>query len=457
MTILPGTSFVPATNTAAASEELATALNRDCLCVTVDHDRLRRELDADGANADLYDEILATRPNLFSDTAVFITPAQAARLREIISAIETVVALPAYRAAALAAAPQIARFDPGPRGVFMGYDFHLGPAGPQLIEINTNAGGALLNAALARAQAACCETMKPLIPGPASHTALDDAFHRMFLREWRRQRGEQPLASIAIVDDAPREQYLYPEFLLFERLFRRHGLKAVIADPAELHRRDGKLWHADQPIDLVYNRLTDFALEEPRHAVLRQTYLEGGVVLTPHPRAHALYADKRNLVTLTDGARLRAWRVPESVIETLRGGIPRTVPVTAANAEALWARRRALFFKPAAGFGAKAAYRGDKLTRRVWDEITAGNYVAQEQIAPSERRLRRNNVETALKLDLRAYVYDGAVQLLAARLYQGQTTNFRTPGGGFAPVFCLSPEGCLPGNQSACRAGQGCK
>jgi hypothetical protein len=40
-----------------------------------------------------------------------------------------------------------------------------------------------------------------------------------------------------------------------------------------------------------------------------------------------------------------------------------------------------------------------------------------------------------MKGDLRAYVYQGRVQLLAARLYQGQTTNFRTPGGGFAPVF----------------------
>ena len=25
--------------------------------------------------------------------------------------------------------------------------------------------------------------------------------------------------------------------------------------------------------------------------------------------------------------------------------------------------------------------------------------------------------------------------MTAARVYQGQTTNFRTPGGGFAPVF----------------------
>jgi hypothetical protein len=42
---------------------------------------------------------------------------------------------------------------------------------------------------------------------------------------------------------------------------------------------------------------------------------------------------------------------------------------------------------------------------------------------------------TALKYDVRCFVYAGKIQLLAARLYQGQTTNFRTPGGGFAPVF----------------------
>ena len=46
----------------------------------------------------------------------------------------------------------------------------------------------------------------------------------------------------------------------------------------------------------------------------------------------------------------------------------------------LWVRRNKLFFKPSAGYGSKE-------------------------------------------------------QLLAARLFQGQTTNFRTPGGGFAPVI----------------------
>ncbi len=40
-----------------------------------------------------------------------------------------------------------------------------------------------------------------------------------------------------------------------------------------------------------------------------------------------------------------------------------------------------------------------------------------------------------MKFDVRNYVYDGAVQWLAARVYQGQVTNFRTPEGGFAAVF----------------------
>ncbi len=40
-----------------------------------------------------------------------------------------------------------------------------------------------------------------------------------------------------------------------------------------------------------------------------------------------------------------------------------------------------------------------------------------------------------MKFDLRAYAYAGQVLWVAARLYQGQTTNFRTPGGGFAPVY----------------------
>jgi hypothetical protein len=56
-------------------------------------------------------------------------------------------------------------------------------------------------------------------------------------------------------------------------------------------------------------------------------------------------------------------------------------------------------------------------------------------VPPSERRLQVAGEPQQFKLDLRNYAYAGKVQLVVARLYQGQTTNFRTPGGGFAPVF----------------------
>ena len=160
-------------------------------------------------------------------------------------------------------------------------------------------------------------------------------------------------------------------------------------------------------------------------------------MLTPHPRAHALYADKRNLTLLTDAAVLTELGVDAATRAVLLSGIPRTRRVRREDAEDLWARRKRCFFKPSAGYGGKAAYRGDKLTRRVFEEILEGDYVVQDLVPPSQRRLGTEEAPVDLKIDLRNYVYRGRVQLVTARLYQGQTTNFRTPGGGFAPVLTV--------------------
>ena len=43
-------------------------------------------------------------------------------------------------------------------------------------------------------------------------------------------------------------------------------------------------------IDFVYNRLTDFALAAASSRALREAYLAGAAVISPHPRAHALFA-----------------------------------------------------------------------------------------------------------------------------------------------------------------------
>ena len=103
----------------------------------------------------------------------------------------------------------------------------------------------------------------------------------------------------------------------------------------------------------------------------------------------------------------------------------------------LWRERKSLFFKPMRGYGSKAVYRGEKVTRGVFEEILKGEYVAQAFAPPSERMMRVQGVAEPRKLDVRLYAYEGRTLLAAARLYQGQATNFRTPGGGFAPVFVV--------------------
>lgn len=411
-----------------------TALNQSCHCITYDAQRLRAVLESSPLTTGVYASILEHQPHLFSAVPVFLAQADLARMRAVIAAVETVVRTPGFQDWAFALAPPIARRDHGPRGVFLGYDFHLGPDGAQLIEINTNAGGGLLNAALGRAQRACCDEVEAAVAGVPGGD-VEAAYLAMFRAEWARQRGAAPLRRIAIVDEDPPTQYLYPEFRLFQQLFRDAGIGAVIVDPRALHQGGGVLTADREPVDLVYNRLTDFLLAGDACAALRAAYEAGDVVVTPNPHHYALYADKRHLVVLSDPARLQAWGVDAATRAALAAGVPETRLVTAADADALWAARRHYFFKPTAGYGSKAAYRGDKLTRGTWAQILARPYVAQRLVPPSERTIVVDGREQPLKLDLRAYVYDGDVQLVAARLYQGQTTNFRTAGGGFAPVF----------------------
>lgn len=419
----------------------AALLNRDCLCVTVDRDRLAQALarrpDPGCRIADPHAlaDLLLTHPHLFADSSVYVGSRDLARMAALIAAVERVVATPAWQAQALARHGLPAAVPAAARGVFFGYDFHLGANGPQLIEINSNAGGALLNIALRQAQIACCEEAL----GAPLDFVDGAALVAMFRAEWQLARGEAPLRTIAIVDRDPAGQYLLPEFERFADLFAAHGIDALILDPAALAVRDGALMAGGRRIDLVYNRLTDFLLIEPASAPLAAAWRRDLAVITPHPRAWACYADKHNLIAFTDPPTLRALGVDEATIAELQAGIPRTVAVTAANAETLWADRKRWFFKPVAGYGGKAAYRGDKLTRGKWQEILAsgGDYVAQQVVPPSERRLPVHGEPQVMKLDLRNYVYNGQVQLVSARLYQGQTTNFRTEGGGFAAVFAV--------------------
>jgi hypothetical protein len=373
--------------------------------------------------------IFVGHDHLFADVPLFVTAAQIAQMQGVIAAVERVVKLPGWMSDAPLPQPLSHGGERGEElGVFYGYDFHINDQGVHLIEINTNAGGAFLNALLIDSQRDIG------LPGKAVAVEYpDQTFLAMFRNEWRLVRGDAMLKTVAIVDEQPESQYLYPEFMLVKAMFERAGIVVHIADPSALQVRDSGLYFNGNKIDLVYNRLTDFSLQQ--HPALRQAYLDGRVVLTPSPAHYARYADKRNLARLSDADGLRTIGAIEVDIATLQAGVPQTVAVRADMEETLWAGRKELFFKPNSGYGSKGAYRGEKLTKRVFGEILQSDYVAQKLAPPGERTVCVNDAEAVLlKYDVRCYVYDGQIQLVVARLYQGQTTNFRTPGGGFALV-----------------------
>jgi hypothetical protein len=427
---------IPTVQHLKEGEGLSEQLNRECFCVGLDEAALRSAIAEELAAPGLFELVRERCPYVFAAQPVFVSSSSLAAMRQAVLAVNQIARLPAYQDRALARAPAIARFEPANPGVFYGYDFHVEGGRIGLIEINTNAGGAMLNLVLARAHRACCAEVAYLLPGPQLAESFSASLAAMFAREWQCAGSPQGLRRVALVDHDPLAQFLYPEFLLFRHWFERQGIETVIGDVAELNWTGRELLCAGQAVDLVYNRSTDFYFSQPESAALAQAYLSGRVIVTPHPRGHALFADKRNLGLLGNERLLQEWGVPPDQLQALTRAIPETQEVTPERAEFFWENRKNYFFKPHAGYGSRAAYRGDKLTTRVFGEIAAGGYVAQALVVPGTRRI---NPSQDLKYDLRHFAYCGESQWVAARLYMGQTTNLRTPGGGFAPVYPI-PE-----------------
>ena len=289
--------------------------------------------------------------------------------------------LPAYRGGARPA-PGIARHDPGARGVFMGYDFHIGAATPGLIEINTNAGGAMLNAVLGTRSAPAARRSRRSSTARLLRAGARARVRRHVRREWRRpaapacrsasRSSTTPRAAVPL-SRVPALRAAFPPL--------RHATRRRAARGACVRRQAAR---RVGPIDLVYNRLTDFSLLERRtRRCARPTWRRA--VVTPHPRAHALYADKRNL---EPAHRPRSGCAPGASrrdAEILMRGMARTEVVPAAAAERLWSERRSSSSSRRAAMAARPPTAATSSRAGVGGDL-AGDYVAQALVPPSERR-----------------------------------------------------------------------
>jgi hypothetical protein len=302
----------------------------------------------------------------------------------------------------------------------MGYDFHLTPDGPRLIEVNTNAGG-ILPAWLAS---------HPGAPVPEQWQERLLATFAREMQEHSRGALRKP-RRIAIIDETPAQQFLYPEMQLFAELFQAWGVVAAVVDPAALSASaDGVLLDGER-VDLIYNRHCDFYLDMPSLAGLLAAYLAGTVCLTPNPFSYALLADKRRLVQWRDQQLLVACGLSDADRELLRQCVPESLLLADADHEQLWRERGEWVFKPVDRFGSRGVLVGGKMTRTRFEQLEAQTTLVQRLVPPALTEVPGYG---PMKTDIRLYAYRERVLGVTARLYRGQVTNLRTAGGGFAAV-----------------------
>jgi hypothetical protein len=306
----------------------------------------------------------------------------------------------------------------------MGYDFHLTAAGPRLIEVNTNAGGGYI-AWLSEAQS------HRHYPTHLSKR-LKKRLYSSFEQEWYNfSAGKRPLRRIVILDEKPAEQPLYPETVACRNWLREQGLEVEIVAPEQLQADANAVCFAGKPVDLIYNRHCDFFLEEPPLAAVRTAYLAGAVCLSPNPFAYGLLADKRRMILWSDDNALASLGLNEDERQLLVTLVPRSRLMADCDPELLWQQRKKLVFKPVTRFGSRGVLLGKSITRKRFAEQHAETTLVQDLVLPS---VEKDSAGQRFKVDLRLFIYRDRLLGVGARLYQGQVTNLRTEGGGFAPI-----------------------
>lgn len=292
---------------------------------------------------------------------------------------------------------------PANSAVCTSYDFHINDQGqPKLIEINTNAAFLALGLELYE-----FHQHKP-------ETHFDEQqMIAMFKKEMDLCAAVPN--EISILDEKPSEQRLFIEFLIYKNIFEKYKIKTHILDINDIDQAPKN--------SLVYNRYTDFYLSESKSEQLKNLFNDQQIHLSPHPYEYFLLADKQRMA---DWNKQTDVIQPESLLKIYDLGIE--------DKDFIWSERKKLFFKPKTSFGSKQAYKGANISRKTFEELYGPDFIGQEYVMPSEIDVTIEDAPQKLKYDLRCYAYDGKLQLIIARLYQGQATNLRTPGGGFAIV-----------------------
>lgn len=318
---------------------------------------------------------------------------------------------PAYLSALKSSLPKAAHIPTEWPSLLMGYDFHLAADGPKLIEINNNAGGLYIGGQRWLPQ----PDMADVLPG-----RLEERLLSMFHSRW---------GAIAIMDEQVRDQYMYPEMCAYADLLRNGGRKVWVCSPEDIGLTEAGLYIDGQRLDAIYNRHTDFYLEDQPLQHIRMAYQRGQVAINPHPRSYALIGDKSRMVDWWRPGLLEAC-VDASELAEIRAVTPVTRQLSEMDLQQAWTERKQWVFKPAARHGGKGVVLGKAMSRKRFDSLEVDETIAQQLIPASVVEVEGNE----MKLDIRLYMHGESLIALAGRVWRGQVTNFRESGSGWVSL-----------------------
>lgn len=285
------------------------------------------------------------------------------------------------------------------------------------------------------------------------------------LNTWQTFNGTKA-PNIAILDwnNVP----TYPEFLLFQQHFQKHGLHTIICTPDDLAYHDGTLFahhYQDQtnqsaqafPIDIVYKRvLTSEILTHYGEATfihpLIQAYGDGKICLINSFRAKLLHK-KALFAILTDDSYQDMFTTEEQTAITKH--IPWTRVCRAGNTtyngqpiELLdFARthREHLLLKPNDEYGGKGITVGWETDSNTWEEALAETlqspFVLQERVVIAYEdypTLIDGGVHISQRLvDSDPFLFGTDVEGCLTRLSTQTLLNVTAGGGSTVPTFVI--------------------
>jgi uncharacterized circularly permuted ATP-grasp superfamily protein len=287
--------------------------------------------------------------------------------------------------------------------------------------------------------------LRPLPVRPQVLHALLDAFAL-----WSGRRG---LPVVGILDW--KEVPTWSEFLLFQEYFEAMGVRCVVADVRDCELRDGRLFAAGTPIDLIYKRVLISELVEReglKHPIVRA--VRSGAVCMVNPFRCKILHKKASLAVLSDE------RNAELLTAAQRAAIARHIPWTRVVEERstefrgeridllAWIaqNRERLVLKPNDDYGGAGIVLGWEVGEAHWQEglqrALREAFIVQERITlPEESFPSFTQGELVFAnriLDTAPFVFGGRyADGCLTRVSTATLVNVTAGGGSTVPTFIV--------------------